>query len=281
MVDVFDSNIQGGWNTFPDRVSKKIFYKKDVVPKTAPATITSGQVIKAYTPLAATASTGKLVVHPGFTESARVTFTAITAGQTLILGGLTFTAGGSGATAAQLMAAFSNNGLGIEIGTTAASLAHITGGGTFTSGTLALFNIVSLNADTLVFNSSLSLTNATDLAATGTGSAGATITVTAGSTTRVPIAGYTLYDVNATGADKVAEIYIQASFWGDDDGTCAMRWASLTGETMLNADGTTTAVTAFNTGCAGNFAADRLHKRLFVAGSNFEEIGFVNAGDKS
>lgn len=280
--DRFDSQGQGGWNTFPDRVTKKIFYKKDVIPKTKPAVITSGQVIKAYTPLAATATTGKLVVHPGFTQSARVTFSAgIDSGETVILGGLTFTAGTSGATAAQLFAAWSNNGAGIPVGTGYASLAHITDGGTFTAGTMTLFNVTALDATTLLFNSTLALTDATDLAATGTGAAAVTIVNTEGVATRTPIAGYTAYDVNASSADTKADVYISASFWADDDGTCALRWASSTGETMTNADGTTTAVTAFNTGCAGDLAANRLHKQLFVAGSNFEELGFVNAGDKS
>ena len=282
VYDRFDSQGQGGWNTFPDRVTKKIFYKKDVIPKTKPAVITSGQVIKAYTPLAATLTTGKLVVHPGFTESTRVSFGAgVTAGQTVILAGLTFTAGGSGATAAQLFDAWSNNGAGIPVGTGFASLAHITAGGTFTAGTMTLFNVTALDATTLLFNATLALTNVTDLAATGTGSGSATLAKTEGSTTRTPIVGYTAYDVNAASADKNADVYISASFWADDDGTCALRWASSTGETMTNADGTTTSVTAFNTGCTGDLAANRLHKQLFVAGSNFEELGFVNAGDKS
>jgi flagellin len=91
--------------------------------------------------------------------------TLLSAGRTLSLAGLTFTAGVNGATKEQLAAAFA----GLTNGTTAASLnaANRSSAGTF-SGTLTGWNTSAVASDavTVEFTSSTNLTNVEDLAAT-------------------------------------------------------------------------------------------------------------------
>lgn len=121
------------------------------------------------------AEDGILVVrNAGTFETAAVEFTALTAGQTMILGGLTYTSTGA-TTGSQLAAAFAN----LSVGAT-------TGAGTATgsySGTLAGWNTGAVvsdpSVDTVVFTAT-AVGNVTNLAATGTGSAAATITTVAG-----------------------------------------------------------------------------------------------------
>lgn len=276
--EYFDSQQAGGFNTYPDRVTKKIFFKKDVTTRTKPATILSGQVLKAYTFLES-GTTGKLIAHSGVNEKALVTFADITLGQTLILGGLTFTAGGSGTPKADLVTAWK----GLTVGMTAAqaNTANPVTTGSFTAGTLAGFSTEKSNvADSVMFVSTTPYADVTNLADTGTAT-DPTITIVAGSATRKPIAGVTLYDVDASAADVDAEVYDVASFWADDDGTCALIWkVDPAVDTVTKADGTTVACTPYNTGCYGDTAAARLLKRKFVEGSKFEPIGFVRTGDK-
>jgi len=101
-------------------------------------------------------------------EKANVTFRALDEGATLILGGLTFTAGVGGATATQVASAFANGTTGRthgdELGTTSVT------GGTI-SGTLGNWSVDSFTAygSSATFTSSITA-NVTDLANTGTGS---------------------------------------------------------------------------------------------------------------
>ena len=96
------------------------------------------------------------------TESAAVTFTDMVANQTVSLGGLTYTAGASGATAAQVAADFLSLANGYSGGNAAS--------GTFT-GQLNGFNTDSAITDTatVVFTSATSGANVTDLVANGSG----------------------------------------------------------------------------------------------------------------
>lgn len=118
------------------------------------------------------AEDGYLVVrNAGTFETATVDFgTGLTAAQTMILGGLTYTSTGV-TTPAQLAAAFSNLANGATTGVGTAT-------GTY-SGTLTGWSTgdVSLG-DTVVFTAS-AVGNVTNLAATGTGTA-PTITTVAG-----------------------------------------------------------------------------------------------------
>jgi hypothetical protein len=281
--DEFDSATQGGFNNYPNRATKKIFYGRGSTESQA-ATIASGQVLKAYTFLESN-SAGKLIAHSGLAESAQMVVTAaLTVGLTQIIAGLTFTSGASGTTASQLAAAWNNNGLGIGVGTGFAALTGVTNavnGGTFTAGTLANYSTIVLStsvANEVVFNASVA-GNLTDIAVTGTGTA-PTVSIVQGSANAATIAGVTMYDVDATSGDTVAEVYREASFWGDDDGNVALLWrVDPLVDTVTSALGVSVAVTAYNTGCSGITAASHLLKKKFVEASEFE-LGFVGIGDR-
>lgn len=120
------------------------------------------------------AKSGILVVrNSGTFETATAKFgTALTAGQTMILGGLTYTSA-AGTTTAQLATAFANLAVGATTGAGTATGAY--------SGALtgyATGAAVGASLDTVVFTAS-TVGNKTDLAATGTGTA-PTITIVGG-----------------------------------------------------------------------------------------------------
>lgn len=100
-------------------------------------------------------------------EEANVTFRAIAEGATLILGGLTFTAGIGGATASQVASAFANGSTGRSAGDVVSS----TVGGGVISGTVGNWDIgsYSTSGSGAVFTST-SAGNATNLSNAGTGS---------------------------------------------------------------------------------------------------------------
>ncbi|MDC7702734.1 beta strand repeat-containing protein [Vogesella indigofera] len=131
-------------------------------------------------------STGEVVGQTavaGTTETASVKFSALTATQTLILGGLTFTAAVD-MTAAEAAAAFSNlvNGTLPAAGDSqsAASAAKGTYTGIFTGWTSG-----AVSGDTVVFTSTTANTDVANLANTGTGTATATPTAGAAATAAV------------------------------------------------------------------------------------------------
>ena len=110
-------------------------------------------------------------------ESTSVDFKPLSAGQTLTIAGLTFTAGSSGATAAQVSSAFANIS---ETNThsalnTSKSLSSIAGGsytgGTFTSGTVSGWNSGAATNNLATFTSSTSSLNVSNLTASGPSSA--------------------------------------------------------------------------------------------------------------
>lgn len=112
-------------------------------------------------------SPGSAVI-PTATESASTTFNALTAGQTLVIGGLTFTAGTSGATADQVAAAFAS----VENGATYTSINASKGlgnasGGTFTAGSLSSWSSGSATGANVVFTSATSNANVENLASSG------------------------------------------------------------------------------------------------------------------
>lgn len=101
------------------------------------------------------------------TETASVVFKPLAAGQVLQLAGLTFTAGSSGATAAQLATAFQSNAvntLGSAINTSK-SLGNAAGG-TFTAGTITGWSSGATTAGAVTFTSSTSNTNVSNLTST-------------------------------------------------------------------------------------------------------------------
>jgi len=144
---------------------------------------------------------------PGTTETAVVTFKALATGQTLTMAGLTFTAGTSGASAAQVAAAFAS----IANSTTAASInttktLNDVSGGTFTAGTstgwasgaaggagtaVVTFTSATPNADVTNLTSSLSMTASAPTIVVTEGVATAS-TETATATFQAMTAGQTL-----------------------------------------------------------------------------------------
>lgn len=265
----------GGWSSYPDRVTKKIFFRAgDRETKTV--TIKSGQVIKALSFLE-TDSAGKAIAHGGLVESATATFgTALTSGQTSIIAGLTFTAGSAGTTTAQLATVWS--GIADGTGYVAAAAAILAAGiattvGTFTAGTLTGYSTTLVSTNKIRFDATTAA-SATDVAATGTGTA-PTIVISQFAALN-KIAGVLLFDVDASAGDVDATAYTEASFWAS-----ALTWAvDVAVDTITLVDGTTKAVTAYNTGCAGTSATSNLLKQKFVENSEFEPLGFLSAGEQ-
>ena len=114
-------------------------------------------------------SLGSLVKN----ESTSVDFKPLSAGQTLTIAGLTFTAGSSGATAAQVSSAFANIS---ETNThsalnTSKSLSSTAGasytGGTFTSGTVSGWNSGAASNNSVTFLTSTVSQNVSNLTASG------------------------------------------------------------------------------------------------------------------
>ena len=101
-------------------------------------------------------------------ESAAVTFRALDEGETIILGGLTFTAGVGGATASQVASAFANRLTGRSAGDL---VNEIVGGGTI-AGAVGNWDIgsYSTSGSSVVFTST-NAGNVSNLANAGTGSA--------------------------------------------------------------------------------------------------------------
>jgi hypothetical protein len=100
-------------------------------------------------------------------EVSTVTFKALASGQTLTLAGLTFTAGSSGVTAAQLASAFAsiNPGTGFAAVNTAKTL-NDAAGGTFTSGTSASWTSAAAAGAAVAFTSTTVNTNVDNLLGT-------------------------------------------------------------------------------------------------------------------
>ena len=145
-------------------------------------------------------SLGSLVKN----ESTSVDFKPLSAGQTLTIAGLTFTAGSSGATAAQVSSAFANIS---ETNThsalnTSKSLSSTAGasytGGTFTSGTVSGWNSGAASNNLATFTSSTASQNVSNLTASGSSSASVTFRSMASGET-LTIAGLT-FTAGSSGA---------------------------------------------------------------------------------
>jgi hypothetical protein len=271
----------GGYYNYDQRGPvSNVFFRADE-HWTDTVTVLSGQVLKALS-FVETNVDGKAIAHSGFSESAIVTFATITTGQTLILAGLTFTAGSGSVTAAELVTIWKDLPVGITAAN--ANLLLLARGisatvkGTFTSGTLAQYS-TSVNdaANSVIFTGYQALTALTDVADSGTAT-DPVVTLKASLSAQKPIAGVLMYDVDASAGDVQATVYKEASFWAK-----ALCWyvdsTATTGEVMTKADGTTQAFTAYNTGCYGTGdTAIRLQKK-FVEGSKFEPLGFLTTGE--
>lgn len=194
----------------------------------------------------------------GESESASVTFSALTSGQTIIMNGLTFTAGSSGATAAQVATAFASIADGQLYGAinTANALTGDSTGGLFTEGTATGWSSGTRSTSTVVFTST-SATNVTDLAETGTGTA--TITTTSGITpvTETNSVVFTALEIDQT--ITMAGLTFTAGASGATAAQVAAAFASVTAgqgyEAINTANGLTGDATGglFTAGTAANW----------------------------
>lgn len=271
----------GGMTDYPARVTKP-FWARACGRSTKPMVIKSGQVLKKYSWLQSdtVANGAKGIAHLGLSEGVIALMPAMTTTQTLILGGLTFTAGTGSVTPAQLATIWKE----LPAGTSAAAANTLllargidaTTVGTFTSGTMTGWNTSLYNANgEVMFVSTTGLTNVTDLADTGTAT-DPLFSKVDGTTAFAPIAGMLLEDVNATSADVTVEVLVEGSIYAD-----AITWAVDTNvDKMTDFDGTLVAYTAYNTGTnASDFATTRSLQNKFVEGSEFELV-HIPDGDR-
>lgn len=270
----------GGFVRYPDRVTSRTFFRA-TERYTEKVTVKAGNVLKAFSfveSIRGGADAGKVKPHTGLSEAAIAKFAAITSGQTVILGGLTFTAGSAGASATQLALAWSN----IADGTTAANanIALLAAGiattvGTFTAGTFSGWNTYPhISLDSAIFRSTSFMTNVTDLAATGTGTAPTISTVQGtGAVLLQPIAGVTLFDVDASAGDVETVIFTEASFYAE-----ALCWAANPNTDFIyDSLGNPIACSAYNTGVFGpDLATTRRLQKQFVEQSEFLPLGFLS-----
>jgi len=127
----FTSGVVAGWASGPTSTAAVTFISSST--NTNVTNLTATVSSPTIAPTIVTTDGGATL-----TETAATTFKALAAGQTLTMAGLTFTAGTSGATAAQVATAFQS----IAVNTTAAAVnaaktLNDAAGGTFTSGTSA------------------------------------------------------------------------------------------------------------------------------------------------
>ncbi len=150
-------------------------------------------------------------------EVSTVTFKALASGQTLTLAGLTFTAGSSGVTAAQLASAFAsiNAGTGFAAVNTAKTL-NDAAGGTFTSGTSASWASAAAAGAAVAFTSTTVNTNVENLLGTLSIAASApTIAVTDGvAVVRTETAAVTFQNMTAGQTLAIAGLTFTAGTLG-------------------------------------------------------------------
>ena len=195
---------------------------------------------------AAVTAVNAVIAVSGVTESASTVFTALAAGQTLIVGGLTFTAGAAGTTAAQTAAAFANLSNGAIQGNSAL--------GTY-SGAFAGWSTGAASgtgSTTVVFTSSTANSNVTDLAFTGIGLAAATVTTTQGAAATKAVTGVAgvaqgvvhIADVNYnTGTNTIATATVNGYGAGSSVNSDALTSLSLANSASTFAVGDHTATT--------------------------------------
>lgn len=179
--------VTGGSSVLVNEVAKASAPTATVLAKNVTlggATVTGGASTTSVNVLQTAAQNGVAyaAAKAGVTEASTVAFAALTAGQTLALGGLTFTAGALGATAAQVAAAFASLADGAVGGGVNSAV------GTF-SGVLTGYNTGAASAANAVTFTSTLPGNPVDLAAAGTGAAGVTVTLDAAGVAAVLAAG--------------------------------------------------------------------------------------------
>lgn len=183
------------------------------------------------------------------TETAVTDFAALTAGQTLTLGGITVTDQGAGATSAEVAAVFAS----VAAGGTGNSTANLVATGTLTGYSTGAVT----GGDNVTFTSTTANTNVADLTAAGTGSVDG-ITVTDGAAASINDAG------DAAGAD------ILTGGAGND----TFRFAAGTSH-----DTVTDSITDLNLGSNG--AAGKVDTLVFENAGGTISIVTLAAGDQA
>lgn len=241
------------------------------VTVTAGTTTTSATVTQA----ASTAKVAAVTAVAGVTETASVKFSALAAGETMVMGGLTYTvAAGQSLTAAEAAAVFANlvNGTvpvaGDPQGGGAASKGTYTG--VFTGWTSG-----AVSTDTVVFTSTTASSNVTDLANTGTAGK-TTITTTAGSAATDAVTGVlgvidatVVINDNATAASLTSVTvngYGTASTIGATNNVSKLATLSLANSGGKSAEVQTFTITAASTG-AGNITIGGVNVAVGAADS--------------
>lgn len=120
--------------------------------------VTSGAASGALGPITVPATRASTTA-----ETAKVTFSNLAAGETIILGGLTVTAGADGATAAEVASAFKSIAAGGAADATGATIASV-------AGTLTGWSTGAQSGSSVTFTSTVT-GDVTDIANTGTGTA--------------------------------------------------------------------------------------------------------------
>jgi hypothetical protein len=201
---------------------------------------------------------------PGISESASVTFAALAANQSLTMGGLTFKAGGTGATADEVATAFQN----LTSGDAPTSIAarNETATATFAVGTLAAGETLTLNG--LTWTAGTNGTSRANLLAVFGSLAAGTTRADANTAAAAAIAGYVLADdgeftagtatVSASSAAVANVITFTATNSNVTDLVAAGTNASITITTATTQQGMSAAgtysgtFTGWNTGASSN-----------------------------
>ena len=221
-------------------------------------------------------SLGSLVKN----ESTSVDFKPLSAGQTLTIAGLTFTAGSSGATAAQVSSAFANIS---ETNThsalnTSKSLSSTAGAsytcGTFTSGTVSGWNSGAASNNLATFTSSTASQNVSNLTASGSSSASVSFRSMASGET-LTIAGLT-FTAGSSGA-TAAQVSSAFANISDTNTHSALNTSknlsSTAGGSYTGGTFTSGPVSGWNSGAASNDSVTFLTTTLSQNVSNLTASG--------
>lgn len=260
----------GGFTAYADRTTT--YGSRGAYPckVTRPITVKTGQILKAMTPLEST-DAGLMVAHGTLAEQASVSFAGtLKNGDTLAFAGLTYTATAD-STAVEVVAA-----LLAGVGT------YTKGGVTLTNSAVQAIWVLSAGSTTsIILAKGIQFgTNPTDVVATLTNTSttstlAGTVTVSpSGTTTFNKIAGFLVFDVDATSADVEAQMFISGNFWEEE-----IVWVVNTAtDTVTKADGTTVAVSAYNSGCTTSLAKQKFMEN--AAGGTEFIIGTWTAGER-
>ena len=213
-------------------------------------------------------------------ESTSVDFKPLSAGQTLTIAGLTFTAGSSGATAAQVSSAFANisdtnthSALNTSKNLSSTAGASYTGG-TFTSGTVSGWNSGAATNNLATFTSSTSSLNVSNLTASGSSSASVSFRSMASGET-LTIAGLT-FTAGSSGA-TAAQVSSAFANISDTNTHSALNTSknlsSTAGASYTGGTFTSGPVSGWNSGAASNNSVTFLTSTVSQNVSNLTASG--------